>query len=140
MAIFLIFGQFWLFFGQKGPKIPKSKNVFFCSIFFCWEEASTHQISESFTKRFGFCQFSSFLVNFGYFWLKNGQKRPKSKKSFFIEFPFCWEASTYQISENFPKRFWFSNFSSFLVDFGCFLAKRGKKKPKSKSGSVVKFY
>ena len=38
--------------------------------------------SENFIKRFGFCQFSSFLVNFGCFLDKNGQKRPKPKQSF----------------------------------------------------------
>ena len=66
LPIFFIFGKFWLFSAKKGQERPKSKKKFLCSIFFC-QEVSTYQISENFIKRLGFCQFSSFLVNFGCF-------------------------------------------------------------------------
>ena len=55
--------------------------------FIRWE-ASKYQISENFTKRFGICQFSSFLVNFGCLFPKNDQKITKQKKAFFVAFSF----------------------------------------------------
>ena len=72
LPIFFIFCQFWLFFGQKG----QNRKKVFCSIRFCLE-ASTYKSSENYIKRFEFCQFSSFLVNFGCFLAK---KRPKNAK------------------------------------------------------------
>jgi hypothetical protein len=63
--------------------MPKSKNSFFLN--FLLLGSIYVPILENFIKRFGFCQFSSFLVNFGCFF---GQKKPKSKNSFFIEFYF----------------------------------------------------
>ena len=56
-----------------------------------------------------------------------GPKRLKSKINFCSIF-FCWEASTYQISENFIKQFGFWKFSLFLINFRCFLAKKWPKK------------
>ena len=88
MTIFFIF---LIIFGQqKGQKNADIEKQFLHSIFFCWE-ASTYQISEKFTKQFEFCQFSSFLVNFGcFFWPKNAnnkaKERPKSKNCFLLNF------------------------------------------------------
>jgi len=65
--------------------MPKSKKKF---VEFFLLETFTYQISENFIKQFGFCPFSSFLVNFGYFLAKKDQKRPKSKIAFFVEFSF----------------------------------------------------
>ena len=79
---------------------------------------------------------------FGQFWLLFGQKMAKKaeiEKSFFRSLFFCWERSTYQISENFIEQFGFWQFSSFLVSFGCFLARKSQKMPKSKKVFVVEF-
>ena len=87
MPIFFIFGQSWLFFGQKMPKKAKIEQWFFCWIFFCCE-AFTYQISEKFIKRFVICQYSSFFVNFGCCLTKKYKKMTKSKIVIFVVFYF----------------------------------------------------
>ena len=72
------------------------------------------------------------------FFGKKTAKNGRNPKIVFCSILFCWEASTYQISENFIKRFRFCQFSSLLVNFGRFLTKKGQKMPKS--GSVVNFH
>ena len=82
----LDFANFFIFFGcflvKKRPKRPKSKKSFFVS-FFCWQ-TSRFKISESFIKQFGFCQFSSFKINFGCFFGQKITKKAKSKNVFFF--------------------------------------------------------
>ena len=124
------------------------------SLFLARLQSSKYQISENFIKRFGFCQFSSFLVNFGCFLVKKRPKKAEIQKKFFqsifcllrsiyiqnLQHFFCWEVSIYQISENFIKRFGFCRFSSFLVNFGYFLVKKRPKKAKSKKSFFVAFF
>ena len=104
--------------------MPKTKIVF-CRIIICWE-VSTYQISETFIKRFRFCQFYQFFVSFGYFLAKKAQKMLIWKNSFCNIF-FCWEVSTYQISENFIKQFDFANFLHFWSILAI-LAKKGQNR------------
>ena len=111
--------------------------MFSCSIFFCLE-ASTYQISIKIPSNgLNFAKFLHFWSILAVFWLKNGQKGRNPKK-FFVAF-FCWEASTYQISENFIKHFRFCQFSSFLFNFGCFLVKKRPKKAKIQTKFFVAF-
>ena len=139
MPIFLIFGQFCLFFlAKKSQKRPKSKNSF-CWVFFCWE-AFTYHISENFIKRFEFCQFSSFLVNLSCFFNENHKKIDKVKKSSIWSIFFCWEDSTYQISENFINGLNFANFLHFWLILAVLWPKKTKKGQNRKSVSVVNFH
>ena len=103
-SILAFFYFFSALFCPFRPKKAKSK------IGLCFEF--------SFTKRHLHTKFQKISSNgldfgnfffFAVFWLKNGQKRRESKKSFLQHF-LCWEASTYQISENFIKRFGFCQF------------------------------
>ena len=65
---------------------------------------------------------------------------PKLKKQFFGSIFFCWDASTYQISENFIRRFGFCQISLFLVNFDYFLAKKKTKKDQNrKTVFLMKF-
>ena len=73
LPIFLIFFQFWLFFGQEKAQKCKNRKIVFWGIFFCWE-ASTYPILVNFIELFEFCQFSSFWINFDSFLAKNGKK------------------------------------------------------------------
>ena len=82
-------------------------------MFLCWE-ASTYQISENFIKRFGFCQFSSFFVILAVFWLKNGQKRLKSKKSFFVAFFFVGKNLHTKFQKILSNSLDFANFLHFM--------------------------
>ena len=69
------------------------------------------------------------FFNFCQFWLFFGQKRPNSdkiKKRLFCSIFFYWEASTYQISENFIKRLNFENFLHFWSILASFRAKKAK--------------
>jgi len=54
--------------------------------------------------------FFIFLIIFGQ---QKGQKNADIEKQFLHSIFFCWEASTYQISEKFIKQFEFCQFSSF---------------------------
>ena len=122
LPIFSIFGQFWLFFTIKDQKMIKSKKSFFCSIFFCWE-AFTYGISENFIKRFGFCQLSSFLVNFGcFFW----PKMPKSNNSFFVEFSFVWKHLHIKFQISLANGLDFVNYLHFCSILHFFYQKRPK--------------
>ena len=74
LTIFLFFLSILaVFWPTKRPKNAKIKKYVFV----------TYQILENVIKRFGFCQFSSFLVNFGCFFTKKDQKMTKSKMIFF---------------------------------------------------------
>jgi hypothetical protein len=117
-----ILAVFWLKNSQKKPKSKKNKII----AFFCWE-ASTYQISENFIKRFGFCQFYSFLVNFGYFLVKKQPKKVEIPKKFIYSIFFWWEASTYQISGNFIKWFGFCQFFLFIFDWGVEVSRSSRK-------------
>ena len=82
--------------------------------------------------------FLHFLSILAVFWLKNGQKRSKSKKSFFVAFLFVGK-HLHTKYQNFIKRFGYCQFSSFFVNFGCFLVKKRLKRPKSKKSFFVAF-
>ena len=59
------------------------------SLFLARFQSSKYQISENFTKRFGFSQFSLFLVNFGCFLVKKRPKNAEIQKKFFCSIFFC---------------------------------------------------
>jgi len=71
-------------------------------------------------------------------WLKNGQKRPKSKKSSFVSFCFVREHHTkfQKISTNGLD---FANFIHFWSILAVLWLKNGQKRPKSKKSSFVSF-
>ena len=126
ILIYLIFFiNFDCFLAKKA-----TKNMIFCWIFFCWE-ASKYSFSENFIKRFVFCKFSSLFVNFGSILALFCPKNAEIEKQFFVAFSFVGKLLHIKFQENFIKRFGFCQFSSFLVNFGYFLA---KKSPKSKIG------
>ena len=129
LAVFLL---------KKRPKKAKIQNRFFYSIFFCWE-ASTYQISENFINGLHFANFLHFWSILAGPWLKTAKKGQNPKKNNCSIFC-CCEASTYQVSGNFIKRFGYCQFHLFLVNFGCFLVKNGQKKPKSKKSFFVAFF
>ena len=70
----------------------------------------------------GLANFLNFGSILAVFLVKKRPKKAEIQKKFFCSI-FCWEASTYQISENFFKRFGFWPFF-----FGCFLVKKRPKK------------
>ena len=121
---FANFLHFWsilaVFLVKNGQKRPKSKKRFFAA-FFVLLGSIYSPISENVIKRFESANFLHFWSNLAVFWLKKCQKKAEIQKKVFLQHFFCWEASTNQISENFIKPFRFCQFSSFLVNFGCFL-------------------
>ena len=74
------------------------------------------------------------LINFDGFLAKKGQQNCRNRKTVFCWIFFCWEASIYQISENFIKWLGLCQFSSFLIKICCFLAKKKQKMQTSKIG------
>jgi len=79
---------------KKGQEMPKSKNSFFVEFSFVRKQCLE------------FVNFHHFISILAVFWPKKAQKC-QNRKIFFCCILFCWEASTYQISENFIKRFGF---------------------------------
>ena len=125
LPILLILVNFDCFLVKKRPKKVEIQKKIFRSILFCWK-ASKYQISENFTKRFGFCQFSYFWSILTVFWLKNGQKRSKSKKRFLEHFVLL--GSIYIPNfRKFHQRFGFCQYSSFLSISALFSQKRPTK-------------
>ena len=128
-----------VFLAKKAQEMPKSKNSFL-SIFFCWEASNIkYQISENFIKQFGFCQSFSFLVNFGCFLAKNGQKRLKLKNSFFVAFSFVGKHLNSKFLKIPPNGLGLANFLHFWSFLAVFWLKNGHKKPKSKKSFFVAF-
>ena len=122
-----IFVNFGCFLVKKRPKKAEIQIKFYCSIFFCWE-ASTYQISENFIKRFRFCKFSSFLVNFGCFLVnKRQKKRPISKKSFFVAFCFVEKHLHTKFQKISSNGLDFANFLHFWSILAVFWLKNGQK-------------
>ena len=124
--LFFFLAVFWL---KNGQKMPKSKKSFLYH-FFVGNHLHT-KFQKILSNSLDFANFLHFWSILAVFWLKKGQKRPKSKKKFFVAF-FCWEASTYQISEIFHQTVWILPIFFIFVSFGCFLGKNGQKRPKSK--------
>ena len=119
------------------PKKGQNRKIVFSWIFFCWE-AFTFQISEILSNGLDFANFLNFWSILAVFY----QKRPKNvkiKKKVFCCIFFCWEVSTYQISQNVIKRFGFCQFSSSLVNFGCFLPKKCQIRSISKDSFLLNF-
>ena len=126
---FVNFLHFWqilaVFCQKKAKKCRNRKTIFCCSIFFCWEE-STYKISKNLIKWFGFCQFSSFFVNFCRFFAKKVQIRPKSKTSFFAEFYFVGKHLHTKFQKILSNYFDFANFLHLWSIFAVFCKKRPK--------------
>ena len=78
----------------------------------------------------------------GQFWLLLYHKRPKNykmEKIYLCSIFFCWE----HLLTNFPKissTVWVLPIFFILVNFGCFLAKKGQKCQNRKLGYVVNFH
>ena len=80
------------------------------SLFLARFQSSKYQISENFTKRFGFSQFSLFLVNFGCFLVKKRPKNAEIQKKFFY--------SIFFVGKHLHTKF--QKISSNGLDFGNF--------------------
>ena len=82
----------------------------------------------------GLANFLYFLSILAVFWLKNGQKTPKYKKSFFIAFSLLGNIYI----PNF-KKFHQTVWILAILFFAVFWLKNGQKRPKSKKSSFIAF-
>ena len=109
------------------------------SLFLARFQCRKYKISENFTKRFGFSLFSSFLVNFGCFLVKNRPKRPKSEKIVCVAFCFVEKHLNTKFQKISSNSLDFANFLHFC-QFRPLLVKKAKIGKNQKSGSLVNFH
>ena len=91
-------------------------------------QSSKYQISENFTKRFGFSQFSSFLVNFGCFLVKKRPKKAEIQKKFFCSIFFVGKHLHTKFQKISSNGLDFANFLHFCQFWPFFSQKRQKSK------------
>ena len=84
LAIFFIFGKFWLVFGQKMAKKGWNRKIVFVVTFYFVGKHLHTKFQKKLSNCLDFANFLHFWSILAVFWLKNGQKRPKSKKKVFL--------------------------------------------------------
>ena len=124
----------WQFSSFFMPKKRHNENRFFLLNFLLFGSIYIPNCRK-FYQRFGFCQFSSFLVNFGCFLVRK-PKNAEIQKNVFCWIFFCWEAFTSQISEISSNGLDFANFLHKWSILAVFLAKKCQNR---KTVFVVEF-
>ena len=119
--------NFSCFFYQKRPKNYKIEKSYFFSIFFCWE-ASIYQISKISSNGLDFTIFFHFWSTLAVFWLFFNQKRPKSKKSFFVAFCFVTKHLYNKFLKMSSNGLDFANFLNFWSILAVFWPKKGQNR------------
>ena len=131
LPIFFIFRQFWLFFGNKKATKGRNQNNFFLA--FSFDEKHLHtKLQKTSSNGLDFDNFLYFFVNLALFWPKKGQKMPKLKKVFFVEFSFIGKHLQTKFQKIPSNGLNFANFLHFCQFWLFFGHKKARKEKNPK--------